>query len=114
MSKIADEVCEGIKKLFPHETLIFEHYIYYKNAKLFFDIYIKSLGILIEIQGMQHFKFVKHFHGTKEKFYAQKRRDNFKIEYCAENNLTLAYFYDKIDIITEDLILERLYEALDE
>ena len=114
MSKIADDVCERVKKLFPHETIVLEHYIYYKNAKLFFDVYIKSLNILIEVQGVQHFKFVSHFHGTKENFYAQKRRDNFKVEYCGENNLTLVLFYDKMDKITDQLILDRIYEALDE
>ncbi len=114
MSKIADDVCTLVNELFPHETIIFEYYTYYKNSKLFFDIYIKSLNILIEIQGNQHFKFIKHFHGSVEKFYAQKRRDNFKISYCEENNFTLVYFYDKVDKITEDLILERIYEALDE
>lgn len=114
MSKIADDVCERVKRLFPYETIIFEHYVYYKNAKLFFDLYIKSLNILIEVQGEQHFKFVKHFHATKENFYAQKRRDNYKVEYSEENNLTLVLFYDKVDKITDELILTRIYEAYNE
>ncbi len=114
MSKIADTVFTCIKEIFPHEVIIPEHYVYYKNARLFFDFYIKSLGILIEVQGEQHYKFVKQFHGTKEKFYSQKRRDNKKVEWCEENNLTLVLFYDKIDKVNNDLILERIYEAMDE
>ncbi len=114
MSRIADEVCERVRKLFSHEPIVLEHYIYYKNTKLFFDVYMKSLSILIEVQGVQHFKFVSHFHGTKDKFYAQKRRDNLKVEYCEENNLTLVLFYDKVDKIDDQLILDRIYEAMNE
>ena len=47
MSKIAEDVYSGIKFLFPHETIIPEHYVYYKNNKLFFDFYLKGLGICI-------------------------------------------------------------------
>jgi len=112
MSKIADDVCERVKKLFPHETIVLEHYVYYNNTKLFFDFYIKSLAILIECQGSQHYKFVSHFHDTKENFYAQKRRDNLKVEYCEENNLTLVLFYDEVDKIDNQLILNRIYEAM--
>ena len=82
--------------------------------RLFFDFYLKGLSILIECQGRQHYEFVKHFHGDKEKFYSQKRRDNLKMKYCLDNNLTLVYFYDKQDIITNDLILNRIYEAIDD
>ena len=113
MSKIAEDVYSGIKSLFPHETIIPEHYVYYKNNKLFFDFYLKGLGICIECQGRQHFEFVKHFHADKETFYAQKSRDNLKVDYCIDNNLTLVYFYDQVDKITNDLILNRIYEAID-
>ena len=57
--------------------------------------------------------FHPHFHGDKEKFYEQKRRDNLKLEYCLDNDLTLVYFYDQVDKITNDLILTRIYEAID-
>lgn len=112
MSKIADDVYSSIKVLFPFDTIIPEYYIQYKNNKLFFDFYIKSLGILIEVQGKQHTEFVRHFHGDKEKFYGQKRRDNLKMEYCENENLTLVYFHDTIDKITNELILNRIYEAM--
>lgn len=113
MSKIAEDVYSGIKVLFPHDTIIPEYYINYKNTRLLFDFYIKSLGILLECQGKQHSEFVKHFHGDKENFYGQKRRDNLKVEYCENTGLTLIFFYDKIDKITNDLILTRIYEAMD-
>jgi len=114
MSKIADDVHSGIKSLFPHETIIPEYYAQYRNTRLFFDFFIKGLNICIECQGRQHLEFVKHFHGDKEKFYGQKKRDNLKIEYCEENSLTLVYFYDTIDNITNELILNRIYEAMND
>ena len=114
MSKIADEVHKCILDTFKFEAIFSEYYVKYKNNRLFFDFYIKSLGVLIEVQGEQHFKYNKHFQATIENFYAQKRRDNLKIEYCEEKNLTLVYFYDKVDKINEKLVLERIYEAMDE
>lgn len=114
MSKLAEDVYSGIKRLFPYDPIIPEYYVRFKNIQLFFDFYIKSLGILIECQGRQHSEFVKHFHTDVEAFYAQKRRDNLKLEYCELNNLTLVYFYDTIDNITDNLILKRIYEAMNE
>ncbi|MBV5347956.1 hypothetical protein JZU46_07065 [bacterium] len=113
MSKIANDIYSGIKNLFPHDTIIPEYYVNYKNTRLLYDFYIKRISVCIECQGRQHSEFVKHFHGDKEKFYGQKRRDNLKIEYCEENELTLVYFYDTVDKITDELILNRIYEALD-
>jgi len=114
VSKIADDVYACLISSFKFEPIIPEYYVRYKNNRLFFDFYLKSMGILIEVQGEQHFKYVSHFHSTKTDFYAQKRRDNLKVEYCEENGLTLVLFYDKKDVITEQLILDRIYEAMNE
>ena len=114
MSKIADDTYTVLKKLFPFESILPEYYVRYKNTRLFFDFYVKSLNFFLECDGEQHFKFVKHFHGSLENFYACKRRDNLKLEYCEENNLTLVRVYDKIDKISEKLILERIYGAMNE
>lgn len=113
MSLIADTVYATLKEVFPLEYIEPEYYIYYKGSRLFFDFYIKSLGILVEVQGEQHFKYSSHLHGNDvEKFRAQKYRDNLKKIYIEENpKLTLVYFYDKKDKITADLVLERIYDA---
>ena len=114
MSKIADDVGACIAANFKFETIIPEHYVQYKGSRLFFDFYIKSLGVCIEVQGAQHFKFVKQFHGTVDNFYAQKRRDNLKKEYCEEHDITLVFFYDKEDLISKQLVISRIYEAMNE
>lgn len=114
-SKIAEEVYKMLKELFPYHNIEKEYYVFYKGSRLFFDFYISSLSLCFEIQGEQHFKYCRHFHGSIESFKAQKFRDNLKVEYVEENYpLTIVYFYDKIDKITEELILERIYEAMNE
>jgi len=89
-----------------------EHYVRYKGARLFFDFYIKELGVFIEVQGRQHVKFVKHFHGSIENFYAQKKRDNLKIEYVQEQDMSLVRVYDTEKITTE-LLLAKIDEAME-
>ncbi len=114
MSKLADDTYKVLEKLFPFNGVEKEYYVYYKNTRLFFDFYLPQLGVFIECDGEQHTKFVKHFHGTIECFYTQKSRDALKNEWVSLNDLTLVRLYDKIDKINEDLILQRIYEALDE
>lgn len=111
MSKLADDVYDCLKELFPYETIVCEHYVRFKGQQLFFDYYLKGMKILIECQGEQHNKFTKHFHKTIENFRASKKRDNLKIEYCEENSLTLVYFYDRIDVIENGLVLDRIAES---
>lgn len=112
MSEIAKKVYDTLREIFPTNTILQEHYIYYKGARLFFDFFIKELGILIEVQGRQHFEYVDHFHGSVESFRAQKCRDNLKREYVQyDSKLCLVYFYDEQDIVTKELILSRIYEA---
>lgn len=112
MSKQADEVFKLLKELFPHNRIKAEHYVNYKGQKLFFDFYIQEFNLFIEVQGQQHTKFVKHFHGNKEVFLVQKNRDNLKIEYVQENktrSLIKIYYNEKI---TKSLILKRISEGL--
>ncbi len=112
MSAIANKVYGLLKELFPYNVIIKEHYLYYKGTRLFFDFFVKDLGIHIEVQGRQHFEFVKHFHGSKETFFKQRDRDNLKIEYIQENKkFCLVRFYDG-ENLNKDNVLERIVKAL--
>lgn len=116
MSSTANKVHCILKKLFPanpHKRVFTEQYVNYKGNKLFFDFYIKELQTFIEVQGQQHIKFVKHFHGTAENFRRQKKRDNLKISYVQEKGLCLARIYDTEEI-TETLILHKIKKAMEE
>ena len=88
-----------------------EIYIYYKGQKLFFDFFIKELGVYVEVQGRQHTEFVKHFHGEKEAFQAQKMRDNLKIQYVDEHGQCLVRFNFN-EKITKALVRKKISKVL--
>jgi hypothetical protein len=114
MSKIADKIAGLLDSMFPKhlgERVVREVYIPYKNSKLFFDFYVKELGVYVEVQGRQHTEFVKHFHGTREAFVAQKYRDNLKIQYVQEHDKCLIRFnYD--EKVTKTLIKKKINKVL--
>ncbi len=59
------------------------------------DIYIPSMTVAIEYQGIQHFEPVSGF-GGEEGYFMQKRRDARKRKLCDENGLSLVEIaYDK-------------------
>lgn len=58
------------------------------KAKLKFDFYIPQENYLIEFDGEQHFK-LSESSIWKEKIQTLKQRDNFKNQWCKENNITL-------------------------
>ena len=109
----SDEIFQLLKELFPHNRIKTEYYVNYKGKKLFFDFYIRELGVLVEVQGQQHTKFVKHFHCDKEVFLAQKNRDNLKIEYVQENELLSLIKFHYNEKITKNLILKKINSVLD-
>ena len=114
MSKIADDVYKVLTDMFPRLSaprVRKEIYVNYKGHKLFFDFFVKELGVYIEVQGRQHTEFVKHFHGEKEAFLSQKARDNLKIQYVEENNQCLIRLNYK-EKITKALIKKKINKVL--
>jgi hypothetical protein len=116
MSVIADNVFEILNKLFPpapYKRVFKEVYIKYKGQKLYFDFYIKELGVYVEVQGLQHEKFVKHFHGDASGLATQRSRDNLKIQYVEEEGKCLVRFGSK-EKLTEELVKSKLMKVLEE
>jgi len=115
MSRIADEIYSVLIKIFPRLSaprVTKEIYVNYKGQRLYFDFFIKELGVYVEVQGRQHTEFVKHFHGEKEAFVAQKYRDNLKIQYVEEHGKCLVRFnYD--EKITKALIKKKINKVLE-
>jgi len=89
-----------------------EYYVRFKGVKLFFDFYISELNLFVECQGIQHCKFIKYFHGTRDSFIGQKFRDNLKIEYVQTNKMYLIRLYDTEEI-NSNLILDKIEKAFD-
>lgn len=82
-----------------------------------FDFYIPEYNILIEYNGIQHYKPIGLFGGEEHLKYRQNN-DNIKKNYCKENNIPLLIIrYDDKDIektikdfiakIDEKIILEK-------
>ena len=111
MSKLADDTYSFLREVFPHNIITKEYYVNYNNTRLFFDFYIKDLGLLIEVQGRQHDEFVKHFHTDRETFFAAKKRDNLKKEYCEEQNFVLIEIR-KDNELDKDKFIERVLEEM--
>ena len=69
-----------------------------------------DLKLIIEYDGLQHFKPVKAWGGEK-RFIEQQKIDNFKNEYCMKNNIRLLRIkYDELDKINHNYIKEKIYE----
>lgn len=82
----------------------------YKRA-LPFDFYLPKLNTLIEFDGEQHFRALKHWGGEKQLREIQLR-DSIKDEYCLEKNINLIRITykqkDKIDkILQENMLIPR-------
>ena len=113
MSKLADKTYECLKEIFGHNIITREYYIKYGNTRLFFDFYIKDVGVVIEVQGRQHDEFVKHFHSNRETFLASKRRDNLKKEYCEKEDLVLVEIREKDEKeLDGNFILQRIWSIM--
>ena len=111
MSKLADTTYTFLRGVFPYNIITKEYYISYKNTRLFFDFYIKDLGLVLEVQGRQHDTFVKHFHTDREGFLMSKKRDNLKKEYCEKQCLVLIEIRNTKEL-TKDKFMERVMKEM--
>lgn len=53
------------------------------------DCYNEELGLALEYNGAQHYKYIPYFHKNKEAFLNQKYRDEMKRSKCKENGISL-------------------------
>lgn len=93
---------KDIRYIFQYRVSIDKSYHYY-------DFYIPDRNIMIEFNGMQHYKPIKFFGGQKA-FQHIQMRDKIKKQYCLENRIKLLiYNYKELDqierIIDNDLKL---------
>ena len=75
------------------------------GTRLSFDFYNANKRIAIEVQGAQHTKYVKFFHGSRLNYLDQLRRDEKKLKFCNVNDITL------VEIYPNDIINEKLFES---
>ena len=87
--------------LFPYwrTDIVFEEFRIV-GTRLSFDLYNANKKIAIEVQGAQHTKYVKFFHGNRVKYLEQLKRDEKKFKFCQINEIKLVEIYpnDKINM----------------
>lgn len=67
------------------------------GATLPYDFEIRDKKIIIEVNGGQHYKFSKGFHGNEDGFEYQKQKDDFKrIEAMLKGYIVIDLTYDDI------------------
>jgi hypothetical protein len=80
-----------INEIFPDRKII-RHYRPEILEFFELDVFIPSLNLGIEYQGIQHFKSINHW-GGKESLEQTKKRDKRKKKLCEINKIKLIYFY---------------------
>ncbi len=87
------------------EQKTFDNLLGVGNRKLSYDFFVPSKNLLIEAQGLQHYKPIKYFGGEK-KFKIQKEHDSRKRTFAKNNG------FDLIEISQKDY--NRIPEILNE
>ena len=59
------------------------------NFNLELDCYNAELGLAVEYNGVQHYKYSPYFHRSKDHFLNQKYRDDMKRRMCNDNRIVL-------------------------
>ena len=59
-----------------------------RRETIFFDFYINTIKVVVEVHGQQHYKFNTLFHTSAQDFANQKKRDLRKRDWCEYNNIT--------------------------
>jgi hypothetical protein len=92
-SKIQQAIGNAIRAKFPQAKIVQncrpDWLVSGAGERLELDFYLPWLRIAFEVQGRQHERFVKNFHGTREGFDAQLRRDVEKRRLCEDFGVRL-------------------------
>jgi very-short-patch-repair endonuclease len=98
-SSLQGQVGKWLEEHFLRKTVLEEFSV--PGTRFHVDYFLPEVGLIVEINGDQHYKHVAHFHGSKEtskKFAKQLGRDRKVIEWAEMNG------FDLIEIRTiEDL-----------
>lgn len=78
-----------------------------------FDFYLPEYKILIEYDGAQHFEKEGHGFFTKEVLCKIKERDEYKTQWCQENNIPLIRIpYTEYENLSIEMIQSLIQKAL--
>jgi hypothetical protein len=86
---------ELLKRLFLNEPILEELCI--PGEQLYIDFFVARRKLIIEVNGEQHYKYIKHFHGNIAGFKNYKKNEERKKEWAKINNfrfVELSYMED--------------------
>lgn len=87
---------------------IFQNCKFKNGASPRFDFYLPKYNLCIEYDGIQHFQSSSGWN-TEEKFLQTQQRDEFKNNWCKENNIKLIRIpYTDYNILNEEYLKERI------
>ena len=94
--------CKRFFKRYWYNHVTFEEFPVV-GTRLSLDFYNANKRVAVEVQGSQHTKYNKFFHGGhKNNYLEQLKRDQIKAEFCEVNDIILVEIYDS-DIINKSL-----------
>jgi hypothetical protein len=76
---------------------VYQHQVKIENSYHYYDFYLPKHNMLIEYNGLQHYKPITFFGGEKG-FEYLKQRDKIKEKYCLDNKINLIILSYKDDI----------------
>jgi len=91
-----------LRGIFPHSRIL-EEFGLPNTGALALDFWLPDEGFAFEVQGAQHFQFVKYYHGTLAGFRRQKMNDARKQRWCTLNNIKLICVKDT-DVDSVDIV----------
>jgi len=105
-SKIQKKVKDLLRQYWVAD-IVFEE-IPVVGTRLTIDFYNANKKIALEVDGNQHYKFNKFFHGnSRQNFLSQLQRDEKKEYFCDINNIKL------VRILESDKLDEELLKKLE-
>ena len=106
-SKLQHLIYQLTLQLYQTYEVVYEYPIGNLGQRI--DIFIPLLGIALEIDGIQHFKFVKFFFKDEAAWNSAKRLDEQKENYLVEHGVKLV----RIPYDTKIKTVEELKELID-
>lgn len=88
-SELHQKAYQIIKEFYPLYPVYEETKLCGTKNDLYMDMFIPSLSLCVECQGLQHFKFIPHFHQNIAGMARERMRDQEKKLWCEINDITL-------------------------
>lgn len=105
-SKLENEICNILKE----NNIDFEREKKFDALGLYrYDFYLPQKNILIECQGIQHFK-KKSFFIKRTPFSTQLNRDKLKFNFAIKNNIKIIYFIKEKNICLQQEQFGGIYD----